>query len=33
MSGRAVIKDAKSLVQAVSQETHIHLKLMSEDEI
>ena len=33
ISRRAVIKDAKSLVEAVSQQTHIHLKLMSEDEI
>ena len=33
ISGRVVIKDAKSLVETVSQQTHIHLKLMPEDEI
>ena len=33
ISRTAVIKDAKSLVEAVSQQTHIHLKLMPEDEI
>ena len=33
MSRRAVIKDAKSLVEAVSQQTRIQLKLISEDEI
>ena len=33
MSRRAVIKDAKSLVEAVSQETRIQSKLISEDEI
>ena len=33
ISRRAVIKDAKSLVDAVSQQTRIQLKHMSEDEI
>ena len=33
ISSIAFIKDAKSLVEAVSQQTFIHLKLMSEDEI